>query len=140
MSLFFEVTGSRAISSVRRVIHDMDSQLTVGNLRPWSDWCLQLWPCIASVQSAGAQFDSAYRRSGFSFGGILQGRSWNEVLARQEHSVHSSVEILRFGVAPSGLFICLLVVTLFLVAELIACYVPASRASRVSPMEVLRNE
>ena len=179
MRVSFVVRGKKESgdlsSSVRRVIHDMDSQLPVGNLQPMAGLVSSaLAPRRFSSQLLGALAAIALVLAMIGTYGVLSssvqqrrreigirmalGATRSDVMRRMILEGISTVAAglgiglagallstrvlssLLYDVAPTDLFTYVSVVSLFLVAALIAAYMPARRAGRVSPMEVLRSE
>lgn len=162
-------------SSVRRVIHDMDSQLPVGNLQPMAGlvssalaprrFSSQLLGALAAVAlvlamigTYGVLSSSVQQRRG-EIGirmalGAMSSDVMRSMILEGISTVAAGLAIglagallstrvlssLLYDVAPTDPFTYFSVVSLFLVAALIAAYIPARRAGRVSPMEVLRGE
>jgi putative ABC transport system permease protein len=179
MKVSFVVRGNKESrdlsSSVRRVIHDMDSQLPVGNLQPMAGLVSSaLAPRRFSSQLLGALAAIALVLAMIGTYGVL---SSSVQQRRREIGIRMALGAMRsdvmriiimegvstvaiglciglagafvftrvlssmlYDVAPTDPFTYFSVVSLFLVAALIAAYMPARRAGRVSPMEVLRSE
>ena len=179
MKVSFVVRGNKKSgdlsSSVRRVIHDMDSQLPVGNLqtmarlvssalapRRFSSQLLGALAAVALVLAMTGTYgvlSSSVQQRRREIGirmalGAMSSDVMRSIILEGISTVAVGLGIgvagallfmrvlrsLLYDVAPTDPYTYFSVITLLIFAALIAACMPARRAGKVNPIEVLRGE